>query len=628
MLKAQDLNELVTQANGYVHEVDAKKPDTVDISNYISEGDELPLGCYYVYYGNPTHTLAGRYTYTDTYFIAICISHWEHAHTLAIYTKNAQNKYIYYETFRTDQASTAMERYIASLFAGAPATYQQDGLMSASDKQAFDKLQESISEETTQSEAEEFRFETDGGTLIGKIDSTGADFFNLKRNGYQVATVAQIPGIDTSIDDSPSQIKVPTTKAVKDYVDANSGGGYPIDTETTSSEAEEQVWGDDAETQEYAKIGSYGMKSKAYLDMHGNSVIPTKDTSIGDSPSLTNVPTSKAVADYVEAHCGGTGDLPISGQSTESEDEDFFIGNDNGSQTYMKVGSYGIKAKAYLDMSGNQVTDNNMQYQRICDRNSMYEIDRRNPFLWKKFDKAYFSWTNDDARKADMHLYQALCEEFNFPYCPAVPWEAVNAQSYLINGIELVSRCQTIVENGGEILMHGNEVLTLTNSENDFVRIMRDGKKIIEDKVGCSVNGYIVIGGTKADGTSWDNSAAIRNLGQKYGLNYYQYSDKLGETDQYKITRLRYEISENRTEEEAYQLYVAAIDDAVTNHKWLRLYCHGESEVPITLLRRIFTYIQGKIQNGDADFVNWKYMYDTFGGSTLDKVINPTSYNS
>ena len=140
ILKASDLNELVTQANGYVHEIDVKKPDTVDISNYISEGDELPLGCYYVYYGNPTHTLAGRYTYTDTYFIAICISHWEHAHTLAVYTKNAQNKYIYYETFRTDQASTAMERYIASLFSEPPVTYDQDGLMTHQDKQLFDDM--------------------------------------------------------------------------------------------------------------------------------------------------------------------------------------------------------------------------------------------------------------------------------------------------------------------------------------------------------------------------------------------------------------------------------------------------------------------------------------------------------
>ena len=140
ILKASDLNELVTQAYGYVHEVDVKKPDTIDISQYLSENDELPLGCYYVYYGNPTHTLAGRYTYTDTYFIAICISHWEHAHTLAVYTKNAQNKYIYYETFRTDQASTAMERYIAGLFAEPPVTYEQDGLMTHEDKQLFDDM--------------------------------------------------------------------------------------------------------------------------------------------------------------------------------------------------------------------------------------------------------------------------------------------------------------------------------------------------------------------------------------------------------------------------------------------------------------------------------------------------------
>ena len=116
------------------------KPDTIDISNYISAGDELPLGCYYVYYGNPTHTLAGRYTYTDTYFIAVCISHWEHAHTLAVYTKNSQNQYIYYETFRTNQASTAFEKYIAELFAASPVTYEQDGLMRATDKQLFDDM--------------------------------------------------------------------------------------------------------------------------------------------------------------------------------------------------------------------------------------------------------------------------------------------------------------------------------------------------------------------------------------------------------------------------------------------------------------------------------------------------------
>jgi hypothetical protein len=210
-----------------------------------------------------------------------------------------------------------------------------------------------ISKQRTESEEEAIVYETDGGVQVGKIDANGADFVNLKRGGQQVARMSDLPTKDTSIGDTPSTTHVPTTKAVKDYVDTHSGDDYPIETETTQSGDEEQVWGNNAETQEYAKIGSYGMKSKAYLDMQGNSVIPTKDTSIGDSPSQTNVPTSKAVADYVEAHGGG--DLPISREMIQSGDEEIVYGNNAMTVGYVKIGSYGIKAKAYLDLEGNPI---------------------------------------------------------------------------------------------------------------------------------------------------------------------------------------------------------------------------------------------------------------------------------
>lgn len=139
-LKAADLNELVDQANGYVGQVDRAKPNTVDIAQYNSEGAELPLASYYVYYGNPTHALAGRYADTDIYFIAVCISHWELSHAIVLYVKNEQNKYIYSESFRSDQASSDLEKYIAGLFAGAPVTYDHDGLMKSEDKRMFDDM--------------------------------------------------------------------------------------------------------------------------------------------------------------------------------------------------------------------------------------------------------------------------------------------------------------------------------------------------------------------------------------------------------------------------------------------------------------------------------------------------------
>lgn len=205
-----------------------------------------------------------------------------------------------------------------------------------------------IERQTAQSEEQAIVYETDGGVQVGKIDANGADFTNLKRGGQQVARMSDLPAVptlDTSIDSSPSNSHTPSTKAVKDYVDANSGD-YPIEKESTQSESEEQVWGNDAETQEYVKIGSYGIKSKAYLDMSGNNVIPVKDTAIGEMPSQANVPTSKAVADYVSAHGGGgTGDLPISKEDTQSDTEEQVWSNNEGTDTYAKINNTGLSAK-------------------------------------------------------------------------------------------------------------------------------------------------------------------------------------------------------------------------------------------------------------------------------------------
>ena len=244
-----------------------------------------------------------------------------------------------------------------------------------------------ISKQSTQSEERALVFETDGGVQVGKIDANGADFANLKRGGQQVARMSDLPTKDSSIGDNPSNSHVPTTKAVKEYVDANSGGDYPIDKESTQSETEEQVWENDAETQEYAKIGSYGMKSKAYLDMQGNSVIPTKDTSIDETPSQTNVPTSKAVADYVSAHGGGgTGDLPISKEDTQSDIEEQIWGNNEETDTYAKIDNTGLSAKNINILDDCLVVYNGTQltvYKNILGTNKYIEYSKINTIQYQ-----------------------------------------------------------------------------------------------------------------------------------------------------------------------------------------------------------------------------------------------------
>lgn len=132
-----------------------------------------------------------------------------------------------------------------------------------------------------------------------------------------------------------------------------------ISKESTQSEDEEFVASNDAGTDTYAKVGSYGVKAKDYLDLQGNNVIPTKDTLIGETPSQTNVPTSKAVKDYVDENA--MVGYPFTKENAETLDEEVIFCNDSLNQTYFRIGTYGLKCKRYLDLEGNElvITKNN-----------------------------------------------------------------------------------------------------------------------------------------------------------------------------------------------------------------------------------------------------------------------------
>ena len=230
----------------------------------------------------------------------------------------------------------------------------------------LDERYSDIKREYTASEDKEIRIETDNGVLLCKVDPTGADFKFLRKNGKNVATEDQIPSVptlDTIIGDNPSNSHTPSSKAVKEYVEAHSDD-YPIDKESTQSEDEEQVWGNNAETQEYVKIGPYGMKSKAYLDMQGNSII---EGEIGDTPSTAHAPSVKAVKDYVGEH--GTGDLPIEKTAISSPEEHVVIRNSADTEDVFKVTDEGLRVKSIKDLQGNPIGGINVSVQTISGKN-------------------------------------------------------------------------------------------------------------------------------------------------------------------------------------------------------------------------------------------------------------------
>lgn len=228
-----------------------------------------------------------------------------------------------------------------------------------------------IERQSTQSEDDAIVVTDNNGNVVGTVDVQGLDFISIKKNGVVVATINDIPSVpalDTSIGDNPSNSHTSSTKAVKDYVDRtveNSKSDYPISEETTSSQEQEAVFGKDDGTEPYVKIGPYGMMAKEYLNMRGEPVIPVKDTSIGELPSPTKVPTSQAVADYVYARGGSH----VSCSTTLLETSEVIYGNDDETERYVCFGTYGIKAVGYFDMQGNPIGGGSVSVQTISGKN-------------------------------------------------------------------------------------------------------------------------------------------------------------------------------------------------------------------------------------------------------------------
>jgi len=138
-LKAEDLNELISQTNDFIVQEGNKKPDIIDIINYLSEGAILPDSSYYVHAGRPVLSTSGEYY--DTRWIGFCMSHFNSLnHSIALYTRNENDRYVFYSQFRADEANTSLEQHVALVFGGLPATPTTPGLMSAADKNMFDDM--------------------------------------------------------------------------------------------------------------------------------------------------------------------------------------------------------------------------------------------------------------------------------------------------------------------------------------------------------------------------------------------------------------------------------------------------------------------------------------------------------
>lgn len=115
---------------------------------------------------------------------------------------------------------------------------------------------ESISNKNTDTEDDSISIEDNNGNEVFHLDENGLDAKNVKSNGKDVLTEHQdISGLATKEEVAEKQDLIPQ-----------------VSQEETTDKEEEAVFSSDDKNEVYAKVGSYGIKTKAILDLDGNPI--------------------------------------------------------------------------------------------------------------------------------------------------------------------------------------------------------------------------------------------------------------------------------------------------------------------------------------------------------------------
>ena len=260
---------------------------------------------------------------------------------------------------------------------------------------------------------------------------------------------------------------------------------------------------------------------------------------------------------------------------------------------------------------------NNISY---IDENIMTKLQnesKKNPFVFKSFDKPYVTFCFDDGYN-DIDYIAKIFDEFNYPLCLAVPpnriYSSVNGLSDKgLGNIEL-DVMKHIESNGGEILCHSSNVITADNinNKNLLIETFIKNKKALTD-AGLNIRGIILAGGANyIDG----KHKLYGNILDKWVRANFDYSDLYGNTPEYYYPRSGMNsISQVK----------GIIDEAINKNQWKILYTHQIKNANLsdgtskeTMLKTVLQYCK----DNNVNVVTYSHIYDTFGSNELREKIN------
>ncbi|MBQ4530074.1 MAG: leucine-rich repeat protein [Lachnospiraceae bacterium] len=240
------------------------------------------------------------------------------------------------------------------------------------------------------------------------------------------------------------------------------------------------------------------------------------------------------------------------------------------------------------------------------DVNQMYEQYQKDRTVYKKPNKAYVTFVNDDTR-ASMSEYADLFIDKGVPLVLATVPEMLIEDAYnqTETRLEVARRVEAA---GGEIIAHNGGVLTQEGfSDYNTMYSFFVRTKQLFNYYDFDVNGIILAGGLgqvtgAQESEEWASS--IYSYSDLYGVEYDRKEIALDSAYYHKRIGLGNFASD---------LYAIKqeIDNAITNKSWLVFYFHDSSEIDTTILGKVLDYVNSK--NGtDLEVVTYKEMYQKY----------------
>ena len=269
-----------------------------------------------------------------------------------------------------------------------------------------------------------------------------------------------------------------------------------------------------------------------------------------------------------------------------------------------------------IDNIQHRLADTEYEVENIKRR--MLTLENSNSFEWKTFDKSYFLFIIDDSNEFLAPMYE-LFHSYGVPLSTACIIDNLSKTYSTSNGLTVKQVNDLIVADGGEVLAHYSGNLadkgytddsgrTYLTEESDWLARTRDVKRILEN------NGYKVRGIIRADYTITNSFT-----GEEMCRRYFDYSDNMGKSKQYNISRRFFGQSSVAD--------LTAYIDRCCKTPGIYPFClHGtEPASSIANMQILLDYVKSK--GSVAEITTYANVFDKFGSDKLNKLFEILNNN-